>query len=275
MTRRARPVRHQPRAAVPRRRVRGAARARGRRLRADRRRRAPRRRRGAGADAAVPGRLRRASAPSRGWPPRAATARWSPGSPGASRCPPPTPARARARVPFVLWATIWRHPRTPAHALSYLPLRHLYRHADAIATYGPHVCAYVRAKDATRRRSSRRPRASTTRSGARPASPSRHGDFQVAVCRPTRAGKGRRGAAQAWRASGSQHRRRAGPGRRRPDPSPGRRRRRGCAARRAAPPNCATSTRAATLWSYRRSPRATSSSRGGSSSTKPSTRESP
>jgi glycosyltransferase involved in cell wall biosynthesis len=52
-------------------------------------------------------------------------------------------ARA-ARVPFVLWATIWRHPRTPAHALSFLPLRHLYRHADAIATYGPHVSAYVR-----------------------------------------------------------------------------------------------------------------------------------
>jgi len=57
-------------------------------------------------------------------------------------------ARA-ARVPFVLWATIWRHPRTAAHAVSYLPLRQLYRHADAIATYGPHVSAYVRAKGAT------------------------------------------------------------------------------------------------------------------------------
>jgi glycosyltransferase involved in cell wall biosynthesis len=53
-----------------------------------------------------------------------------------------------AKVPFVLWATIWRHPRSAAHALSYLPLRHLYRHADAIATYGPHVSAYVRAKGA-------------------------------------------------------------------------------------------------------------------------------
>ncbi|HYJ00511.1 MAG TPA: glycosyltransferase family 4 protein [Thermoleophilaceae bacterium] len=51
-------------------------------------------------------------------------------------------ARAR-RVPFVLWATIWAHPRTPAHALSYLPTRHLYRAADAVATYGPHVSAYV------------------------------------------------------------------------------------------------------------------------------------
>ena len=52
-------------------------------------------------------------------------------------------AARRARVPFVLWASIWAHPRTPAHALSYLPLRHIYRHADAIATYGPHVSAYV------------------------------------------------------------------------------------------------------------------------------------
>jgi glycosyltransferase involved in cell wall biosynthesis len=51
-------------------------------------------------------------------------------------------ARAR-RVPFVLWATIWAHPRTAAHALSYLPTRHLYRHADAVATYGSHVSRYV------------------------------------------------------------------------------------------------------------------------------------
>lgn len=57
-------------------------------------------------------------------------------------------AARRARVPFVLWATLWAHPRTAAHALSYLPLRAIYRHADAIVTYGPHVSAYVRAKGA-------------------------------------------------------------------------------------------------------------------------------
>ncbi len=51
-------------------------------------------------------------------------------------------ARARG-VPFVLWATIWSHPRTPAHALSYLPTRHLYRAADAVVTYGDHVSRYV------------------------------------------------------------------------------------------------------------------------------------
>ena len=82
-----------------------------------------------------------------GWPPPGASARWSPACRAASRCRPRN-RRAAGRVPFVLWATIWGHPRTPAHGLSYLPLRHLYRHADAIATYGPHVSAYVRAKGA-------------------------------------------------------------------------------------------------------------------------------
>ena len=54
-------------------------------------------------------------------------------------------AGARAgRVPVVLWASLWSHPRTPAHALSYLPLRRLYRSAEAVVTYGPHVSEYVR-----------------------------------------------------------------------------------------------------------------------------------
>ena len=39
-------------------------------------------------------------------------------------------------MPFVLWARIWSHPRTPAHALSWPATRHLYRHADAVVTYG-------------------------------------------------------------------------------------------------------------------------------------------
>src|SRR6185437_12419877 len=55
-------------------------------------------------------------------------------------------AARRRRIPFVLWASIWGHPRTAAHALSYLPTRHLYRHADAVVTYGPHVSEYVEAR---------------------------------------------------------------------------------------------------------------------------------
>jgi glycosyltransferase involved in cell wall biosynthesis len=57
---------------------------------------------------------------------------------------PATYAEARrARIPFVLWASIWSHPRTAAHALSVLPTRFVYRRADAVVTYGPHVTRHV------------------------------------------------------------------------------------------------------------------------------------
>ncbi|HEV3069895.1 MAG TPA: glycosyltransferase family 4 protein [Solirubrobacteraceae bacterium] len=54
----------------------------------------------------------------------------------------------RARVPVILWASLWAHPRTPAHFLSYHLLRRCYRKADAVVTYGPHVSAYVSARGA-------------------------------------------------------------------------------------------------------------------------------
>ncbi len=54
----------------------------------------------------------------------------------------------RGRVPVVLWSALWAHPRTAAHALSYAALLRLYRSADAVVTYGPHVSAYVRARGA-------------------------------------------------------------------------------------------------------------------------------
>jgi glycosyltransferase involved in cell wall biosynthesis len=54
----------------------------------------------------------------------------------------------RARVPVILWASLWAHPRTLAHALSYVALRRLYRSADVVVTYGPHVSAYVSARGA-------------------------------------------------------------------------------------------------------------------------------
>ncbi|HEX4188370.1 MAG TPA: glycosyltransferase family 4 protein [Solirubrobacteraceae bacterium] len=54
----------------------------------------------------------------------------------------------RAHVPLILWGSLWAHPQTIAHAFSYLPLRRLYRSADAIVTYGPHVSAYVGARGA-------------------------------------------------------------------------------------------------------------------------------
>jgi glycosyltransferase involved in cell wall biosynthesis len=54
----------------------------------------------------------------------------------------------RAGVPVILWASLWAHPRTLAHAASYPPMLRMYRRADAVVTYGPHVSAYVSARGA-------------------------------------------------------------------------------------------------------------------------------
>jgi glycosyltransferase involved in cell wall biosynthesis len=54
----------------------------------------------------------------------------------------------RARVPVVLWCSLWAHPRSAAHALSFLALARLYRSADALVTYGRHVSRYVAARGA-------------------------------------------------------------------------------------------------------------------------------
>jgi glycosyltransferase involved in cell wall biosynthesis len=57
-------------------------------------------------------------------------------------------ARA-AGVPFVLWSALWAHPRTPAHLVAGTPLlATLYRTADAVVAYGPHVAAFARARGA-------------------------------------------------------------------------------------------------------------------------------
>jgi glycosyltransferase involved in cell wall biosynthesis len=107
----------------------------------------------------------------------------------------------RARVPFVLWATIWAHPRTPAHALSYLPLRHLYRHADAIVTYGPHVSAYVRSKGA-RQAVVVAPQSVDNGYWNGHSEPIRRADFQAAFVGRTAREKGLQVLIQAWRISG-------------------------------------------------------------------------
>jgi glycosyltransferase involved in cell wall biosynthesis len=54
-----------------------------------------------------------------------------------------------ARVPFVLWTALWAHPRTPAHVVAGAPLlAGLYRDADAVVAYGPHVASFARARGA-------------------------------------------------------------------------------------------------------------------------------
>jgi glycosyltransferase involved in cell wall biosynthesis len=49
----------------------------------------------------------------------------------------------QARTPFVLWASLWRHPLTLFHFFSLGMMRRMYRRADAIVTYGHHVSRYV------------------------------------------------------------------------------------------------------------------------------------
>jgi glycosyltransferase involved in cell wall biosynthesis len=50
----------------------------------------------------------------------------------------------QAGHPFVLWASLWRHPLTLAHMGSLPFMRRVYRQADAVLTYGDHVSRYLR-----------------------------------------------------------------------------------------------------------------------------------
>ena len=56
----------------------------------------------------------------------------------------------RAGVPFVLWSALWAHPRSAAHVAGALLLRAIYRDADAVVAYGPHVASFARRNGARR-----------------------------------------------------------------------------------------------------------------------------
>jgi glycosyltransferase involved in cell wall biosynthesis len=107
----------------------------------------------------------------------------------------------RGRVPFVLWASLWAHPRTAFHAASYLPVRHLYRHADAIATYGPHVSAYVRAKGSTQL-VVEAPQSVDNEYWKLQSAPIRRASFQAAFVGRIAREKGPQVLIQAWSSSG-------------------------------------------------------------------------
>jgi len=106
----------------------------------------------------------------------------------------------RAGAPFVLWASIWAHPRSLAGAAGYLPLRHVYRHADAVVTYGPHVSSYVRAKGA--RNVHEAPQAVDNELWSTAATPARLAPFQILFVGRASREKGVEVLSEAWRASG-------------------------------------------------------------------------
>lgn len=71
------------------------------------------------------------------------------GSAGRIALPAAWRGARRAGVPFLLWTALWAHPRTAAHRFAGAPLlRRIYRDADAVVTYGPHVTAFVLAHGA-------------------------------------------------------------------------------------------------------------------------------
>jgi glycosyltransferase involved in cell wall biosynthesis len=106
-------------------------------------------------------------------------------------------AARRARIPFVLWASLWAHPRTPAHALSFLPTAMLYRRADAVVTYGPHVSEYVERYRGGRGKVFAAPQAATIPVAERPP----HDGFRLLFVGRLEREKGLDVLLDAWRAA--------------------------------------------------------------------------
>ncbi len=109
-------------------------------------------------------------------------------------------ARA-ARTPFILWSALWAHPLTPVHALAGAPLMAaLYRGADAVVAYGPHVAAFAARRGA--RNIHIAPQAVDNAFWGAPADAERTVSFlAVFLGRPSR-GKGASVLLDAWRQSG-------------------------------------------------------------------------
>lgn len=123
------------------------------------------------------------------------------GTAGRTALPAAWLGARRSRTPFVLWTALWAHPRTPAHIAGGAPLlATLYRTADAVVAYGPHVAAFVRARGA--RNVHIAPQAVDNAYWGAPVEAERQGSFTaVFLGRPSRA-KGAQVLLDAWRLSG-------------------------------------------------------------------------
>lgn len=109
-------------------------------------------------------------------------------------------ARAR-RTPFILWSALWAHPRTPAHLVAGAPLMAaLYRSADAVIAYGPHVAAFAKARGATNVHIA--PQAVDNEFWGAPVQPERASSFLAAFLGRSSRGKGATVLLDAWRQSG-------------------------------------------------------------------------
>jgi len=66
------------------------------------------------------------------------------GTAGRTALPGAFSGARRANVPFLLWSALWAHPTTAAHLAARPLMRRIYRRADAVVAYGPHVAAFAR-----------------------------------------------------------------------------------------------------------------------------------
>ncbi|MDQ3676921.1 MAG: glycosyltransferase family 4 protein, partial [Actinomycetota bacterium] len=105
-----------------------------------------------------------------------------------------------------LWSALWAHPRTAAHLLAGAPLMiALYRGADAVVAYGPHVAAFAKARGASNIHVA--PQAVDNAFWSAPA-PQRNpvaaapADFSVLFLGRASREKGSRVLLDAWRSSG-------------------------------------------------------------------------
>ena len=125
------------------------------------------------------------------------------GTVGRTALPAAYAGARRAGLPFVLWATLWAQPRGPAGLAGYPAVRWIYSHADAVATYGPHVSAYVRARGA--RNVHDAPQAVDNdfwSASATPPPETRKAPFQVVFAGRLEREKGVRVLLAAWRMTG-------------------------------------------------------------------------
>src|SRR2546423_7948227 len=106
----------------------------------------------------------------------------------------------RAGVPFVLWASLWAQPRSVAGVAGALRLRRIYRGADAVATYGPHVSEYVSARGA--RNVVVAPQAVDSDFWGTPVEGTRYAEFQSVFSGRLDREKGHRALIEAWQLAG-------------------------------------------------------------------------
>jgi glycosyltransferase involved in cell wall biosynthesis len=66
------------------------------------------------------------------------------GTAGRTALPAAWLGARRAHVPFVLWSALWAPLRTPAHLAARPLMAAIYRDADAVVAYGPHVAGFAR-----------------------------------------------------------------------------------------------------------------------------------